>query len=39
MPLVAIMLRTIDAIGMFDEIYVLTQGGPGTSTRLISIYA
>ncbi|HYP93518.1 MAG TPA: sugar ABC transporter permease [Mycobacterium sp.] len=37
--LVAITLRTIDAIGTFDQIYVLTQGGPGTSTRLISIYA
>jgi multiple sugar transport system permease protein len=37
--LVAIVLRTIDAIGTFDQIYVLTQGGPGTSTRLISIYA
>ena len=37
--LVAIVLRTIDAVGTFDQIYVLTQGGPGTSTRLISIYA
>ena len=36
--LVAITLRVIDAIGTFDQIYVLTQGGPGTSTRLISIY-
>ena len=36
--LVAITLRTIDAIGTFDQIYVLTKGGPGTSTRLISIY-
>ena len=39
MLLVAIVLRTIDAIGTFDQIYVLTQGGPGVSTRLISIYA
>ena len=37
--LVAIVLRTIDAIGTFDQIYVLTKGGPGTATRLISIYA
>jgi multiple sugar transport system permease protein len=37
--LVAITLRVIDAIGTFDQIYVLTQGGPGTATRLISIYA
>ena len=37
--LVAIVLRTIDAVGTFDQIYVLTDGGPGTATRLISIYA
>ena len=37
--LVAIVLRTIDAVGTFDQIYVLTGGGPGTATRLISIYA
>ena len=39
MLLVAIVLRTIDAIGTFDQIFVLTQGGPGSSTELISIYA
>jgi multiple sugar transport system permease protein len=37
--MVAVVLRTIDAIGTFDQIYVLTKGGPGTSTQLISIYA
>ncbi len=36
--LVAIVLRTIDAIGTFDQIFVLTRGGPGRSTELISIY-
>jgi multiple sugar transport system permease protein len=36
--LVAIVLRTIDAVGTFDQIYVLTGGGPGVSTQLISIY-
>ncbi len=36
--LVAIVLRTIDAIGTFDQIFVLTKGGPGTSTQLIAIY-
>ena len=30
--LVAIVLRTIDAIGTFDQIFVLTRGGPGRST-------
>ena len=37
--LVAVVLRTIDAVGTFDQIFVLTKGGPGTSTQLISIYA
>ena len=36
---VAIVLRAIDAIGTFDQIYVLTRGGPGVSTQLFSIYA
>jgi multiple sugar transport system permease protein len=36
---VGIVLRLIDAIGTFDQIFVLTRGGPGTSTQLISIYA
>ena len=33
-----IVLRTIDAIGTFDQIFVLTRGGPGASTQLIAIY-
>jgi multiple sugar transport system permease protein len=37
--MVAVVLRVIDAIGTFDQIYVLTKGGPGTSTQLISTYA
>jgi multiple sugar transport system permease protein len=37
--MVAVVLRLIDAIGTFDQIYVLTKGGPGTSTQLISTYA
>lgn len=36
---VGIVLRLIDAIGTFDQIFVLTRGGPGTATQLISIYA
>ena len=36
---VAVVLRSIDAIGTFDQIYVLTRGGPGVSTQLFSIYA
>jgi multiple sugar transport system permease protein len=36
--LVAVSLRAIDALTTFDQVYVLTRGGPGTSTQLISIY-
>jgi multiple sugar transport system permease protein len=36
---VGIVLRLIEAIGTFDQIFVLTRGGPGTATQLISIYA
>jgi len=36
---VALLFRTIDAIRIFDLIYVLTGGGPGGSTSSISLYA
>ena len=35
---VAIVLRTIDAFGTFDQVFVLTRGGPGEATKLVSIY-
>jgi multiple sugar transport system permease protein len=35
---VAIVLRTIDAFGTFDQVFVLTRGGPGEATRLLSVY-
>ncbi len=37
--IVACIFRYMSVIKMFDEIYVLTQGGPGTTTENISIYA
>jgi len=37
--MVAVVLRLIDAVGTFDQIFVLTKGGPGTATQLISTYA
>jgi multiple sugar transport system permease protein len=37
--MVAVVLRLIDAVGTFDQIFVLTRGGPGTSTQLISTYS
>ncbi len=36
--LVAILLRTIDAVKTFDIIYMLTRGGPGTATQTMNIY-
>jgi multiple sugar transport system permease protein len=36
--MVAIVLRTIDAFTTFDQVYVLTHGGPGNATELISLY-
>ena len=34
---IAMVLRTIDAFGTFDQVFVLTRGGPGEATRLLSI--
>lgn len=36
---VAILFRCIDALRTFDLIYVLTGGGPGTTTETVDIYA
>ena len=36
--LVAVLFRGLDAFRVFDVIYVLTGGGPGTSTEPISLY-
>jgi multiple sugar transport system permease protein len=36
---VALLFRTIDALRMFDLVYVLTGGGPGGSTTSLSLYA
>ena len=37
--LVALLFRSIDAFRTFDLLYVLTQGGPGRSTEIVSLYA
>lgn len=36
---IALMLRAIDASKIFDTIYVLTGGGPGDATEVISSFA
>jgi ABC-type sugar transport system permease subunit len=37
--LLALVFRTLDAFRVFDLIYVLTGGGPGTATEPIALYA
>jgi multiple sugar transport system permease protein len=39
-PLIAFVLaiRLMDAFRFFDQIYVLTAGGPGTATETITLY-
>ena len=36
---IAILIRGLDLFRIFDIIWALTQGGPGTKTETISIYA
>ena len=36
--LVALLLRTVDAFRTFDIAWVLTEGGPGYATELLSVY-
>jgi ABC-type sugar transport system permease subunit len=36
--LVALVFRTLDAFRVFDLVYVLTGGGPGTATEPIALY-
>lgn len=35
----ALVLRTLDAVRVFDVVYVMTGGGPANSTEMLSIYA
>jgi len=37
--LVALIFRTLDAFRVFDLIYIMTGGGPGTATEPIALYA
>jgi len=36
---VALLFRTLDALRVFDQVYVMTGGGPGTATEVLSVYA
>lgn len=35
--LVVVLLRLVDAIRVFDTVFIITRGGPGTSTLLASV--
>jgi multiple sugar transport system permease protein len=37
--MIAILIRALDLFRLFDVVWALTQGGPGTRTETISIYA
>lgn len=36
--LTSVLLRIIDALRIFSEVYVMTEGGPGSATLLFSLY-
>ncbi len=36
--IVALLIRTMDIVKMFDVIYVLTRGGPGNATEVLTLY-
>jgi multiple sugar transport system permease protein len=36
--LIALLLRTMDLLRVFDSIFILTEGGPGFATETVSIY-
>lgn len=36
--LLALLFRTIETFKLFDVVYILTEGGPGSSTETVSVY-
>jgi multiple sugar transport system permease protein len=36
--LVVLLLRTMDLLRVFDQVFILTEGGPGFGTEMISLY-
>lgn len=36
--LVALLIRSMDAMRIFDHIYIMTMGGPGAATEVASLY-
>ena len=36
--LVGVLVRTVDALRIFDQVFLLTAGGPGATTEFVSLY-
>ena len=36
--LVGVLVRTVDALRIFDQVFLLTAGGPGSTTEFVSLY-
>jgi multiple sugar transport system permease protein len=36
--LIALLIRTMDCLRLFDQVFVLTGGGPGNATEVLSLY-
>jgi multiple sugar transport system permease protein len=36
--MVGLLVRSMDALRIFDQVFVTTQGGPGTSTEVVSFF-
>ncbi len=36
--LLAVLFRTIETFKMFDLVYIITEGGPGSATETIAVY-
>lgn len=37
--LIAVILRSVDLLRFFDLVYITTQGGPGTASQSLNVYA
>lgn len=37
--LIAVIMRCIDAVKLFDTVYVMTKGGPGSATEMVNMYS
>lgn len=37
--LIAVIMRCIDAVKLFDTVYVMTKGGPGSATEMANMYS